>query len=112
MNTSKPSTDSENKESQSSPSGLNTENNSGVNQEFSNQSINQTNRTMAEPTSVNSQITDAITQSNITSIGSQPGELANLALSNMIMNVNLSQQNAVSNQQAMNQITIAILANV
>ena len=37
-----------------------------------------------------------------------PVILSNLALSNAIANDNLSQQNAVSNQQAMNQLQISV----
>lgn len=37
-----------------------------------------------------------------------PASLSNLALANVIANTNLSQQNAVSFQQAMNQVTIAV----
>ena len=38
-------------------------------------------------------------------VGEQPSILANLALANTIANANLSQQNAVSNVQAMNSVT-------
>ncbi len=43
-------------------------------------------------------------------VGEQPSILANLALANTITNANLSQQNAVSNVQAMNSVTLAIVA--
>ena len=43
-------------------------------------------------------------------VGEQPSILANLALANTIANANLSQQNAVSNVQAMNSVTLAIVA--
>ncbi len=43
------------------------------------------------------------------SIAEQPAMLANLAYSNLVANTNLSQQNAVSNQQAMNELGIAIV---
>ena len=41
-----------------------------------------------------------------------PTMLANLALSNLIQNINLSQQNAVAHQQAMNQLSVAIVGRV
>lgn len=46
---------------------------------------------------------------NLRSIGEQPALLANLAYANTIANTNLAQQNAVANQQAMNELGIAIL---
>lgn len=45
-------------------------------------------------------------------IADQPAILANLALSNVISNINLSQQNAVANQQAMNELSISIVGKV
>jgi hypothetical protein len=39
------------------------------------------------------------------------GILANLALANQIANINLAQQNALSNQQAMNQLAQSVLGN-
>jgi len=41
---------------------------------------------------------------NIKSVAEQPAMLSNLTFSNLINNDNLSQQNALSNQQAMNQL--------
>ena len=38
--------------------------------------------------------------------------LSNLAYANLISNVNLSQQNAVSNQQAMNQLGLTVTGKV
>jgi Killing trait len=72
---------------------------------------------MAEPTAVNSQITDAVNPqitdavatSSVSSIASQPAMLSNLMLANLIANTNLSQQNAIANQQAMNELGVAIL---
>ncbi len=46
---------------------------------------------------------------NLKSVGEQPAMLSNLAYSNVIANTNLSQQNAVANQQAMNELGIAIV---
>jgi len=56
------------------------------------------------PTSAESSI-DQIT---LKAIGEQPAMLSNLAYANLIANTNLSQQNAVSNQQAMNELGIAV----
>ena len=53
----------------------------------------------------------AVAISNLKAIGEQPALLANLAFSNAVANTNLSQQNAVSNQQAMNELGIAVVAN-
>jgi hypothetical protein len=47
--------------------------------------------------------------SNLKSVAEQPAMLSNLSYSNTITNTNLSQQNAVSNQQAMNELGISIL---
>jgi hypothetical protein len=55
-------------------------------------------------------IIEAIAVSNAKSIGEQPAILANLALANQIANTNLSQQNAISNQQAMFQLQMATLS--
>lgn len=57
-----------------------------------------------------SDIVQAIAISNAKSIGEQPAILANLALSQQIFNQNLQQQNAVSHQQALNQIKLAVVA--
>jgi hypothetical protein len=53
-------------------------------------------------------IKEEIAIGNLKSIAQSPAALSNLALANLINNVNLSQQNAVANQQAMNQLGIAI----
>lgn len=46
---------------------------------------------------------------NLKSIAEQPAMLSNLAYSNIVANTNLSQQNAVANQQAMNELGISIV---
>jgi hypothetical protein len=51
---------------------------------------------------------ESVAIGNIKSIAEQPAMLSNLAYSNIINNVNLSQQNAVANQQALNELGIAI----
>lgn len=47
--------------------------------------------------------------SNLKSVAEQPAMLSNLAFSNTVANTNLSQQNAVANQQAMNELGVSIL---
>ena len=54
------------------------------------------------------EITEAVAINSIKSIAEQPAVLANLALANLINNVNISQQNAIANQQAMNQIQATV----
>lgn len=56
------------------------------------------------------QIVESIAISNAKSIGEQPAILANLALANNILNTSMQQQMMLSQQQAMNQITMATLA--
>lgn len=56
------------------------------------------------------EIVEAIAISNAKAIGEQPAILANLALANQILNNNLQQQAMISQQQAMNQITLATVA--
>lgn len=58
---------------------------------------------------VNPQITDAVATSSVNSIASQPAILSNVMLANLIQNINISQQNAVSNQQALNELGVAVL---
>lgn len=56
------------------------------------------------------QIVESIAISNAKSIGEQPAILSNLALANQILNNNMQQQLMLSQQQAMNQITMATMA--
>jgi hypothetical protein len=49
-------------------------------------------------------IRESIAIGNVKSVAEQPSMLSNLAYANLIGNVNLSQQNAVSNQQAVNNL--------
>ena len=46
---------------------------------------------------------------NLKAIGEQPAMLSNLAYSNTVATTNLSQQNAVANQQAMNELGVAVV---
>ena len=49
-------------------------------------------------------IRESVAIGNIKSVAEQPAMLSNLTFSNLLNNDNLSQQNALSNQQAMNQL--------
>lgn len=49
---------------------------------------------------------------SLKSIAEQPAMLANLLFANTITNVNLSQQNAVANQQAMNELGISVVGKM
>ncbi|MBP0030916.1 RebB family R body protein [Roseofilum sp. Guam] len=62
--------------------------------------------------SIPDDIQESIAISNAKSVAEQPAMLANLAFANLVANTNLSQQNAVSNQQAMNQLAMSITAKV
>lgn len=53
-------------------------------------------------------IRESIAIGNVKSVAEQSSMLSNLAYANLISNVNLSQQNAVSNQQASNQLGVTV----
>ena len=53
-------------------------------------------------------IRESIALGGFTSIAGQPSSLSNLAYANLIANVNLAGQNAVSNQQAANQLSVTV----
>ena len=55
-------------------------------------------------------IIQSVAIGNLKSISEQPAMLSNLAYSNTVNNTNLSQQNAVSFQQAMNDLTLSVVA--
>ena len=57
-------------------------------------------------------IRESIAIGNVKSVAEQPSMLSNLTFSNTITNTNLSQQNAVSQQQAMNQLTTTVTGKV
>ena len=57
-------------------------------------------------------VEQSIAVSNVKSIAEQPAMLANMAYANLVNNVNLSQQNAIANQQAMNQLNITIVGKI
>jgi hypothetical protein len=56
------------------------------------------------------EVVSAVAIGNLKAISEQPAMLSNLAHANLVANTNLSQQNAVSNQQALNELGISILA--
>jgi hypothetical protein len=57
-------------------------------------------------------IRESIAIGNVKSVAEQPSMLSNLAYANLIANVNLAGQNAVSNQQAMNQLALTVTGKV
>ena len=59
---------------------------------------------MAEPTLVNGQITDAVTQASVEILGSAPALAMGTIYQAMGQSIGLSMQNAVTMQQQMNQI--------
>jgi len=65
---------------------------------------------MPENTPVNSQITDAVTQSNLTVLGNAPAQSMATAYQLLAQSVGVSMQNAVANQQNMNTIDSAIVS--
>ncbi|MCH6257816.1 RebB family R body protein [Puniceicoccaceae bacterium K14] len=56
--------------------------------------------------------TTVIGVTNLKSVGEQPAMLSNLAYSNTVQTTNLSHQNAVSNQQAMNELGISVVGKM
>ena len=65
---------------------------------------------MANDTPVNSQITDAVTQSNLTVLGTAPAQSMATVYQMLAQSVGVSMQNAVANQQNMNTIDSAIVS--
>ena len=64
---------------------------------------------MAE-TVVNSQITDAITQTNVKVLAEAPAQSMAMVYQTMAHSLSLSMQNAVSSQNAMQQLNAAIIS--
>lgn len=54
------------------------------------------------------ELIESVAIGNIKSVAEQPALLANLAYAMVVTNTNLSQQTALSQQQAMNQLGISI----
>lgn len=65
---------------------------------------------MASDTPVNSQITDAITQTSLAVVGAAPAQSMGTVYQMMAQAVGVSMQNAVANQQNMNMIDNAIVS--
>lgn len=63
---------------------------------------------MAFPTSVNSQITDAVTQSNVKVLGDAPAMAMGTIYQTAAHSIGIAFENAVSNQQSANQIAQAV----
>ncbi|MEM7251278.1 MAG: RebB family R body protein [Pseudomonadota bacterium] len=63
------------------------------------------------PDQLPSDIVQSVAIGNLKSISEQPAMLSNLAYSNTVQTTNLSQQNAVSNQQAMNELGVAVVGS-
>ncbi len=55
-------------------------------------------------------IRESVAIANVKSVAEQPAMLSNLSFSNLLTNNNLSQQNAVSFQQSMNQVAVTVTA--
>ncbi len=66
---------------------------------------------MAEPTPLNGQITDAVTQSNVTVLGSAPATALGSLLQVTAHAMGLMMENAVSNQQQMAILGQAVTAS-
>jgi hypothetical protein len=67
---------------------------------------------MANDKNLPGEITESIAIANAKSVAETPAQLANLALGNLIQNINQSQQNAVSNQQNVNSLQATVLGKV
>ena len=63
---------------------------------------------MAEPTAVNGQITDSITQSNIEVLGNSPAMAMGSLYQAASHSMGIAFQNAVSNQQNLNSLSSAV----
>jgi hypothetical protein len=57
------------------------------------------------------QVVTSVAVGNLKAISEQPALLSNLAYSNALSSTNISQQNAVANQQAGNQLDVPLVAN-
>ena len=62
------------------------------------------------PEAVNRQVTDAVTQTNVTVIGESPAQSMGLIYQSMGHSISLSMQNAVTSQNGMQQINAAAIA--
>lgn len=64
---------------------------------------------MAFPTAVNSQITDAVSQSNVQVVAEAPAMALGSLYQSMAQSLSLSAQNAVSSQQNSNTLSQAVI---
>lgn len=55
------------------------------------------------------QVTEAIAVGGVNSVAGQPSSLANLSFGNAAANINLTQQNAAANQQALNNLGLSVV---
>jgi len=62
-----------------------------------------------EPEQSDNSVIEAVAISGMLAESTQPAMLSNLAYSNTVANTNLSGQNAVANQQSLNQVGASIL---
>ena len=60
---------------------------------------------------VNTQITDAVTQTNVKVLAEAPAQSMAMVYQTMAHSISLSMQNAVSSQNAMQQLNAAIISN-
>mgnify|MGYP001545261386 CR=1 FL=1 len=61
-------------------------------------------------TVVNSQITDAVTQTNVKVLAEAPAQSMGMVYQTMAHSISLAMQNAVSSQSAMQQLNAAIIS--
>lgn len=64
---------------------------------------------MADNTSMNSQVTDAVTQSNVKVLGDAPAESMGMLYQMLAQSTGMSMQNMVANQQHKNSIDSAVV---
>ncbi len=67
---------------------------------------------MAETTQVNTQITDAVTQTNVKVVGESPAEALGMVYQTLSNSVGLSLENAMQTQGGMQQISNASTAAI
>ena len=66
---------------------------------------------MAKPTAINDQITDAVSQTNVTAIASAPAVATASLYQVLSSSLSLAIQNCVTNQQQLNSILLASTAS-
>ena len=59
---------------------------------------------------VNPQVTDAVTQTNVSVLGESPAQSMGMVYQSMAQSISLLMQNGVSNQGGMQQINAAVIA--